>query len=159
MRRILLVLLIMGITAAPLALPVGADSPSPTPASMATGVILADAQHRSQVFALASQRQQHLQAVVTHHYLVAAAAAVRVSIVQLRAEWQHVAICEVGGNWSMTGPAYSGIGFMNATWNAYGGTHYAPYAGLATRDEQIVIGMKVVNGRVPDQNGCSPSGW
>jgi len=59
----------------------------------------------------------------------------------------------------MTGPAYSGIGFMNATWNAYGGARYAPLAGQATRDQQILIGMKVTSGRVPDQNGCSPTGW
>jgi len=158
-RRILLVLLIIGITAAPLALPVGADSPTPTPVAKATGLILADAQHRTQVIAHALQRQRHLEAVATRHYLAAAAASVRVSIIQLRAEWQQVAICEVGGNWAMTGPAYSGIGFLNATWNAYGGTHYARLAGEATRDEQILIGMKVTNGRVPDQNGCSPTGW
>ena len=159
MRRILLALLIMGITAAPLALPVGADSPPPTPAPKGIGVILAASQHRTQVIASAALRQHHLQAVTTRHYLAVAAASVRVSIVQLRAEWQQVAICEVGGNWAMTGPAYSGIGFLNATWNAYGGTLYAPLAGQATRDEQILIGMKVVNGRVPDQNGCSPTGW
>ena len=159
MRRILLVLLIVGITAAPLALPVGADSPPPTSAPQGIEVILAASQHRTQVIASAALRQHHLQAVATRHYLAVAAASARVSIVQLRAEWQQVAICEVGGNWAMTGPAYSGIGFLNATWNAFGGTRYAPLAGQATRDEQILIGMKVVNGRVPDQNGCSPTGW
>lgn len=159
MRRILLVLLIVGITAAPLALPVGADSPSPTAAPKGIGVILTASQHRTQVIASAALRQHHLQAVATRHYLAVAAASLRVSIIQLRAEWQQVAICEVGGNWAMTGPAYSGIGFLNATWNAYGGTLYAPLAGQATRDQQILIGMKVVNGRVPDQNGCSRTGW
>ena len=78
---------------------------------------------------------------------------------QLRAQWQHVAICEVGGNWSMTGPIYSGIGFLNATWSAYGGQRYAPLAGRASRDQQIVVGLRVTGGWVPDQHGCSPTGW
>lgn len=77
----------------------------------------------------------------------------------LRSEWQHVAVCEVAGNWSMIGPVYSGIGFLNTTWRHFGGTHYAPLAGEASRDEQILIGMRVTGGWVPDQDGCSPNGW
>ncbi len=87
------------------------------------------------------------------------AALARVTVNQLRAEWQHVAICEVGGNWSMQGPVYSGIGFANSTWSEYGGTQFAPLAGEAPRDAQILIGMRVTGGWVPDQNGCSPGGW
>lgn len=82
-----------------------------------------------------------------------------VSIAQLRAEWQHVAICEVNGNWSMTGSTYSGIGFLNSTWLEYGGTRFAANAGDAPRDAQILIGMRVTGGWVPDQQGCSPTGW
>lgn len=87
------------------------------------------------------------------------AALARVTIGELRAEWQHVAICEVGGNWSMMGTSYSGIGFANSTWREYGGSRFAPLAGEAPRDVQILIGMKVTGGWVPDQNGCSPTGW
>jgi len=83
----------------------------------------------------------------------------RLSIAQLRAEWQHVAICEVGGNWSMTGPRCSGIGFLNSTWYQYGGTRFAPLAGQASVDQQILIGMRVTGGWVPDQYGCSRNGW
>lgn len=104
----------------------------------------------------------HKHHVVRHrpiHALVVEAHAARISIDQLRAEWQNVAICEVGGNWAMTGSAYSGIGFLNATWSQYGGTRYAGLAGQATRDQQILIGMKVTSGWVPDQNGCSSTGW
>lgn len=93
------------------------------------------------------------------HALAVTAAAMRVTIDQLRAKWQQVAVCEVNGDWSMTGPTYSGIGFANATWSQYGGTKYAPLAGLATRDQQILIGMRITNGQIPDQNGCSPTGW
>lgn len=59
----------------------------------------------------------------------------------------------------MTGPVYSGIGFSNATWSQYGGSRYAEVAGEATRAQQILIGMKVTHGWVPDQAGCSPTGW
>jgi hypothetical protein len=91
---------------------------------------------------------------------LAAEALVRgVSLRALLSEWQRVAICEVNGNWSMTGPVYSGIGFSNATWYEYGGRNFAPLAGDATRDQQILIGMKVTRGWVPDQDGCNPGGW
>jgi hypothetical protein len=82
-----------------------------------------------------------------------------VSVPHLLAQWQRVAICEVNGNWSMTGPVYSGIGFSNATWFEFGGARFAPLAGEATRDQQILIGMRVTHGWVPDQTGCSPTGW
>ncbi|NNN02290.1 MAG: hypothetical protein HKL86_10715 [Acidimicrobiaceae bacterium] len=114
----------------------------------------------------ASQRNHHLATIhhpsiaqITIHELSLVAAKVKTTIGELRAQWQHVAICEVGGNWSMVGSWYSGIGFLNSTWSTYGGTRFAPLAGQATRDQQILIGMKVTNGQVPDQYGCSPTGW
>jgi hypothetical protein len=87
------------------------------------------------------------------------ASRVGVSPPRLLAEWQKVATCEVGGNWSMTGSEYSGIGFLNTTWDAYGGDQFAPLAGHASALQQIIIGMRVTRGWVPDQYGCSPGGW
>src|ERR1019366_7903042 len=101
----------------------------------------------------------HLTVNPVAHALVVAAVSVGVSVRELRAEWQDVAICEVNGNWSMTGPLYSGIGFLNTTWNQYGGTRYAPLAGEASVVQQIIIGMRVTHGSVPDQNGYSSTGW
>jgi hypothetical protein len=95
----------------------------------------------------------------TERALAFAAAAVQTTSAALRSQWEHVAICEVGGNWSMVGPIYSGIGFLNATWANYGGTRYAPLAGRASEDQQIIIAMRVTGGYVPDQGGCSPGGW
>jgi hypothetical protein len=105
--------------------------------------------------------------VAVHHDLVAAAtralaaeALVRGETLRsLLAEWQRVAVCEVNGDWSMTGPVYSGIGFSNATWLQYGGRRFAPLAGDATRDQQILVGMRITGGQVPDQDGCDPGGW
>jgi hypothetical protein len=82
-----------------------------------------------------------------------------VSLPTLRREWQNVATCEVAGNWHMQGPFYSGIGFLNSTWIQYGGRVYAPLAGQATMDEQILVGMHITGGYVPDQYGCSRVGW
>jgi hypothetical protein len=93
------------------------------------------------------------------HALVADARSRGVGVVGLRAEWQRVAVCEVAGDWSMVGPEYSGIGFQNGTWDEYGGTRYAPLAGRASEDAQIVVGMRVTRGWVPDQYGCDPGGW
>jgi hypothetical protein len=87
------------------------------------------------------------------------AQAVRLNVGQLRAQWQLVANCEVDGKWSMVGPAYSGIGFLNSTWEQYGGSRFAPLAGEASEDQQILVGMQVTGGTVPDQYGCSPAGW
>lgn len=95
----------------------------------------------------------------TLHVLVNAAQSRGLTIDQLRAKWQRVAVCEVAGNWAMTGPRYSGIGFLNTTWSHFGGTRFARLAGLATRDEQILVGMRVTHGYIPDQYGCSPTGW
>jgi hypothetical protein len=110
----------------------------------------------------AAQVRRHVVSLIALdeiHALVADAHSRGVGVVGLRAEWQRVAVCEVAGDWSMVGPNYSGIGFQNGTWNEYGGTRYAPLAGRASEDAQIVVGMRVTRGWVPDQYGCDPGGW
>ena len=152
MRRTPLALLIsLAAALAPLVPPVdaqGASAPPVTSPHAAYGPRLTPAirQH------LALERD-------TAARLAAAARGRGVSVSQLRSQWQHVAICEVGGNWAMTGPTFSGIGFSNSTWTAYGGTRYAALAGRATRDQQIIIGMRVTGGWVPDQYGSTLGGW
>ncbi len=60
------------------------------------------------------------------------------------AVWDRLAQCETGGNWSMRGARYSGgLGFYNGTWDAFGGREFAPNAGMATRDQQIVVAERV----------------
>ncbi len=106
-------------------------------------------------------RRRHRLAVraAIHHVLALNAQRRHLTLPQLRAMWQRVAICEVAGNWSMTGPIFSGIGFRNTSWSAYGGTQFASVAGRATRDQQILVAMRITGGQVPDQFGCSPFGW
>ncbi len=74
------------------------------------------------------------------------------------AAWQRVAECEVGGDWSMQGPVYSGIGFRNDSWLAYGGAQFAPNAGLATPMEQVIVAERIEGSYIPDQYGCA-GGW
>jgi Transglycosylase-like domain len=58
--------------------------------------------------------------------------------------WDRIAACETQGNWSMRGPSYSGgVGFANSTWSSFGGTEFAPNAGEATREQQIIVAERV----------------
>jgi uncharacterized protein YabE (DUF348 family) len=59
--------------------------------------------------------------------------------------WDAVANCESGGNWSInTGNGYyGGLQFSSSTWLANGGGAYAPRADLASREQQIAIAMKL----------------
>lgn len=61
-------------------------------------------------------------------------------------EWDAVAQCESGGNWSInTGNGYyGGLQFSASTWAGYGGTQYAAQANQATKAQQIEIAEKVL---------------
>ncbi|WP_030683515.1 transglycosylase family protein [Streptomyces cellulosae] len=61
-------------------------------------------------------------------------------------EWDAVAQCESGGNWSInTGNGYyGGVQFSASTWAAYGGTQYAPQANQASKAQQIAVAEKVL---------------
>ncbi|MFD5075908.1 transglycosylase family protein [Streptomyces sp. NPDC058371] len=61
-------------------------------------------------------------------------------------EWDTVAQCESGGNWSInTGNGYyGGLQFSPSTWAAYGGTSYASSADQASKSQQIAVGEKVL---------------
>ncbi|MFJ5775621.1 transglycosylase family protein [Streptomyces sp. NPDC093094] len=65
--------------------------------------------------------------------------------------WEKVAACESTNDWNInTGNGYyGGLQFTQSTWEAYGGTAYAPRADLATRQEQIAIAEKVLDGQGP----------
>jgi hypothetical protein len=83
----------------------------------------------------------------------------QLTVQQLMSKWERVAVCEVNGRWSMEGPVYSGIGFLNVNWRSFGGTHFGALAGDATPEQQVLIAMRITKTWIPDQYGCSPSGW
>ncbi|MDO4910541.1 MAG: DUF3235 domain-containing protein [Corynebacterium sp.] len=64
-------------------------------------------------------------------------------------DWDRLAQCESSGNWAInTGNSfYGGLQFTKSTWEGFGGTMYAPYAHLATREQQIVIAERVLAGQ------------
>ncbi|AKK02601.1 transglycosylase family protein [Corynebacterium epidermidicanis] len=64
-------------------------------------------------------------------------------------DWDRLAGCEAGGNWSInTGNGFhGGLQFSPSTWNAYGGQEFAPYAYQATREQQIAVGERVLAGQ------------
>jgi len=67
--------------------------------------------------------------------------------------WDRIAACETGGNWGFVGPQFSGgLGFYNGTWDSFGGRKFAPNAGLATREQQIIVAMEI-------QRKVGLSGW
>jgi resuscitation-promoting factor RpfA len=63
--------------------------------------------------------------------------------------WDGVANCESGGNWSInTGNGYyGGLQFSQSTWEAYGGLEFAPRADLATKDQQIIVAERTLDGQ------------
>jgi len=152
MRRILLTLAVALFSVAAPAAPAGASAPRHTPVRPLAPNPLALALERI-------QDQRQLLEFEATAALQSAASQFHLSLQQLVAKWQRVAICEVNGNWAMRGPLYSGIGFSNGTWLQYGGARFAPTAGQATPLQQIAIGMRITKTWIPDQYGCSPFGW
>jgi nucleoid-associated protein YgaU len=63
--------------------------------------------------------------------------------------WDAIAQCESGGNWSInTGNGYyGGLQFSRSTWAANGGTKYASTANKASRSEQVAIAERVLRGQ------------
>ncbi|MGW0610665.1 transglycosylase family protein [Streptomyces sp. NPDC002788] len=65
--------------------------------------------------------------------------------------WNKVAACESSNNWNInTGNGfYGGLQFTQSTWESYGGRAYAARADLATKDQQIAVAEKVLDGQGP----------
>jgi len=74
-------------------------------------------------------------------------------------KWDELAQCESGGRWDTvdSGPdGYDGgLGIYRGTWRSFGGTEFAPNAGLATREQQIIVGMRIYEKLGWDPWGCA----
>ena len=73
-------------------------------------------------------------------------------------EWDAVAQCESGGNWSInTGNGYyGGLQFLTSTWLGYGGGDFASRADLASREQQITVANRVYADNGTSQWQCKP---
>jgi hypothetical protein len=73
--------------------------------------------------------------------------------------WDALAACESGGRWDTIDPAASpfdgGLGIYRPTWLAFGGAEFAPNAGLATREQQIIVGMRIYSAYGWGAWGCA----
>ncbi|MET9356177.1 transglycosylase family protein [Streptomyces sp. NPDC006617] len=65
--------------------------------------------------------------------------------------WDKVAACESTDDWDInTGNGYyGGLQFTQSTWEAFGGTRYAPRPDLATKEQQIAVAEKVLDTQGP----------
>ncbi|MFP8885940.1 transglycosylase family protein [Streptomyces mangrovi] len=74
--------------------------------------------------------------------------------------WERVAQCESGGDWSInTGNGYyGGLQFAQSSWEAAGGTRYAPRADLATREQQIAVAERLLAMQGPRAWACAGKG-
>ncbi|MBB3085590.1 transglycosylase family protein [Geodermatophilus sabuli] len=65
--------------------------------------------------------------------------------------WDAVAQCESGGNWSInTGNGYfGGLQFSQSTWTAFGGAEFASRADLATKEQQIAVAERTLDRQGP----------
>ncbi|HVV74910.1 MAG TPA: transglycosylase family protein [Mycobacteriales bacterium] len=72
-------------------------------------------------------------------------AAARAAQGATRAQWNHVARCESGGNWHLnTGNGdYGGLQMSASTWASFGGRRYARRADLASRSKQIDVANRI----------------
>lgn len=72
--------------------------------------------------------------------------------------WDRMAICETGGNWAHfpDGTWTGGLGIYNQTWVGWGGLEFAPKAGQATREQQIIVANRIAT---QGYNGLGPVGY
>jgi hypothetical protein len=63
-----------------------------------------------------------------------------------RAQWNHVARCESGGNWHLnTGNGYyGGLQMSLRTWKSFGGRHYARRPDLTSKSKQIHVADRIL---------------
>jgi hypothetical protein len=80
--------------------------------------------------------------------------------------WDALANCETGGKWNTIDPAgaqgyHGGLGIYQPNWVYYGGLAFAPNAGLATREQQIIIGQRIYDDHGWYAWGCARNtlGW
>lgn len=62
--------------------------------------------------------------------------------------WDALAHCETRGNWATDSVAgfSGGLGFAHGTWASNGGTEFAEVAADATREQQIEVAQRVLEG-------------
>jgi len=73
-------------------------------------------------------------------------------------DWDAIAQCETGGDWSHQTQYDGGLGILHAAWLEYGGEQFAPYGSQASREEQIVVAERIYARHGLSGWGCSAYG-
>ncbi len=82
--------------------------------------------------------------------------------------WDELARCESNNKWATIDHTPGaddwfdgGLGIARSTWTAFGGREFAPNAGLATREEQIIVGQRIFDRYGWSAWGCARNalGW
>ena len=59
--------------------------------------------------------------------------------------WDRLARCETAGNWRHHNSTYQGgLGFYHGSWDAYRPRGFPTEAHLATREQQIIVGRRIL---------------
>ncbi|HKH25514.1 MAG TPA: transglycosylase family protein [Acidimicrobiia bacterium] len=96
---------------------------------------------RASAAAEEARAQQLMNTVVFEHAVFERAVAEKAKRESI---WDAIAACETQGNWSMRGSSFSGgVGFANTAWSSFGGHEFAPNAGQATREQQIIVAERI----------------
>lgn len=119
-----------------------------------------DANVRAQAEAEAERQRQEAEAVAFRHVPAPTGASASATSSDGWSEWDWQAQCETGGDWSMQGSSYSGgLGFANSSWDAYGGQEFAPNAGQASREQQIIVAERIQSTPPVNGPGDACTGW
>jgi hypothetical protein len=75
--------------------------------------------------------------------------------------WDRMAMCETGGNWAHFpyGTWTGGLGIYNQTWLGWGGGEFAPTAGQATREQQIIVANRIATQGYGNLGPVGYSAW
>ncbi len=65
------------------------------------------------------------------------------AVQQRTAQWDELARCENGGDWSVVDRYGGGLGIYIGTWHAFGGDDFASNPGHATKEQQIVVAERI----------------
>ena len=96
---------------------------------------------RASAAAEEARAQQLMNTVVFEHAVFERAVAEKAKRESI---WDAIAACETQGNWSMRGSSFSGgVGFANTAWSSFGGYEFAPNAGQATREQQLIVAERI----------------
>jgi hypothetical protein len=58
-------------------------------------------------------------------------------------QWDELARCENGGDWTVVDKYGGGLGIYIGTWHGFGGGEFASNPGYATKEQQIIVAERI----------------